>query len=270
MPKVDRTRFPRLIIQVPEAEFPDKLKIILTGRPLLAGGQGNTAQLAADARSLSGRPAQPSYFSTTFEEGEFRKTLNGLKIAELRMPYDEVVNAVGYGHRDDPEDDTPINVSLFTTTQSGLPSMKGNSYNLEGVWAYRLTLTKQPLNSAYVTQYIQEGTAVGQTASNVAAFAQILAQIMAAIVSPALPTPKQIATKVMGAAAAQVQNAIASNADKIAKVKKTADQVRTVANAIQNIIADPSSIATYMPVIIDLLIRWRKDDVAKVVYDFRG
>lgn len=271
MPRIDRQRFPRLIIQIPEAEFPNNLKIIMTGRSLLQGSAGKTAQLAREAKSGGlGQPVTPTYLTTIFKETDFKKTINNQKTAELKTPYDEVVNVVGYGHRDDPEDDMPINVTMFTTTQSGLPSIRGNSYNLDGVFAFRLILTKQPLDSAYITRYVQEATTAGQTTSIIANFAGILGQIMAAIINPALPTPKQVASKVMGPAAAGVQNAIASNADKVAKVKKTSAQIKTVANAIQNIISNPNAIATYMPIVIDLLIKWRKDDIAQLVYDFRG
>ena len=271
MPRVDRKRFPRLIIQVPESEFPDNIKIIVTGRTLLLGAQGKTAQLAQVAKSGTGATAQPSYFTTNYTENDFKRTINEKKTAELKTPYDEIVNIVGYAHREDPKNETVVNVSLFTTTQSGYPSGKGSTANMEGVFAYRMTLTKQNMDAAYISRYVQEATPIGQTASLIANFTSLLGQVMAVILNPSLPTPKQIASKLLGPAAAGIQNAIASNADKVAKVKKTADQLKQAANAIQNVISDPKSIVQYMPVIIGFLIKFiGQEKIAEIVYDFRS
>ena len=119
MPTVDKDRFPKFIIQIPEEEFPDKLKIVVTGRETFAGADAKKQQLAAEARSLAvgaaGQPLTAPYFTKTYEEGDFKKTINGKKTAELKTPYDEISLIVGYAHREDPEDETPVNVNIFTT-----------------------------------------------------------------------------------------------------------------------------------------------------------
>jgi hypothetical protein len=272
MPRVDRQRFPRLVIQVPEGAFPDNIKVIVTGRALLQGAAGKTAQLASEIKSGAlGQPVTPTYFSTNYTESDFKRTINGKKTAELKTPYDEIVNVIGYAHREDPKDDRPVNVFLFTTTQSGYPSARGSTVYMEGVFAYQMTLTRQNLNAAYITRYIQEATIAGQVTAIAGNFAALLGQVMAIIVAPSLPTPKQVASKVMGPAAAPVQNAIATNADKVAKVKKTTAQLKQAANAIQNIISDPSSIAQYMPVVVGFLVKFiGQDKIAQIIYDFRS
>jgi hypothetical protein len=272
MPIIDRKRFPKLIIQIPEEEYPDKLKIVVTGRPQLQGGAGKTAQLASEAKSGSlGQPVTPTYFTKTYTESDFKKTINGKKTAELKTPYDEIVNTIGYGHREDPEDETPINVSMFTTTQSSQPSARNTTYNLQGVFAYNFTMVKYNMDSQYITQYVKEATPVGQGASVASQFTQYIPQVIAAIVNPSLPTPKQIASKVLGPAAAPVQKIIAENAKTIATIKKEAEKAKRVVNAVKNIASDPSSVATYIPVLIGYLIKWiGQDKIAKVVYSFRG
>lgn len=272
MPTVDRKRFPKLIIQIPEEEYPDKVKIVITGRPQLQGGAGKTAQLASEVKTGAlGQPATPTYFTKTYTESDFKKTVNGKKVAELKTPYDDIRGVIGYGHREDPDDETPVNVSIFTTTQSQQPSSRRTTFNLEGVFAYNFVMVKYNMDSAYITQYIREATPVGQGAAVAAQFSQFIPQVISAILNPALPTPKQVASKVMGPAAAPVQSFIASNAKTIATIKKEATKVKQVVNAIKNIAADPSSIAQYIPVLIGYLIKWiGQDKISEVVFSFRG
>jgi len=272
MPFVDRKRFPKLIIQIPIEEYPDKLKIIVTGREKLQGSKGNTAQLSSETKSGAlGQPITPTYFTKTYTESDFKKTINGKKTAELKTPYDEIVKTIGYGHREDPEDDTPINVFIFTTTQSQQPSARGTTYNLEGVFAYNFVMVKYNMDSAYVSEYVEEGTPAGQGARTIAKFAQFIPQVIAAIVSPSIPTPKQVASKVLGPTAAPVQKTIAENAKTVSTVKKESEKAKRVVNAIKNIASDPTATAQYIPVVTEYLIKHiGQDKVAEVVYSFKG
>jgi len=272
MPLIDKQRFPKLIIQIPEEEYPNKLKIVITGRPKLQGGAGKTAQLASEAKSGAlGQPITPTYFTKTYTESDFKRTINGKKTAELKTPYDEIIGTIGYGHREDPEDDTPVNVSMFTTTQSQQPSARGTTYNLQGVFAYNFVMVKYNMDAAYITQYVKEATPVGQGVAVAAQFTRYIPQVIAAIVNPSLPTPKQIASKVLGPAASSVQKIIAENAKTIATIKKEAEKAKRVVNAVKNIASDPSSIAQYVPVLIAYLIKWiGQDEIAKIIYSFRG
>lgn len=272
MSLIDRQRFPKLIIQIPEEEYPDKLKIVITGRPKLQGGAGKTAQLASEAKSGAlGQPVTPTYFTKTYTESDFKKIINGKKIAELKTPYDEIIGTVGYGHREDSEDDRSINVSMFTTTQSQYPSAKKTTYNLDNVFAYNFVMVRYSMDAAYIAKYIQEATPVGQGAAVAAQFTQYLPQVIAAIVNPSLPTPKQIASKFLGPAAASVQKIIAENARTIATIKKEAEKVKQVVNAVKNIVSDPSSVAQYIPVLIGYLVKWiGQEKISEIVYSFRG
>jgi transglutaminase-like putative cysteine protease len=271
MAKVDLERFPDLIIQIPEEEFPDTVKIVMQGRKVPLGNDAQKAQLAANAKELSGVPAEPNYLLTTWTESDFKKSINGKKTAEVKMPYDEVVNVVGYGHREDPEDDTPINVSMFVTTRSRRPAATSTTYNLDGVWAYNMTLRKHQIDSNYVVQYTREATTVAQVGAGVGALAGFIGQIMAFIVAPSLPTPKQIASKLLGPAAAPVQSAIASASQQIAKAKKTAAQVKTVVNAVLGIVGDPATIVDYLPAILNFILQYiPQEDLSQVFPEFRG
>ncbi len=275
MPTVDKDRFPKFIIQIPEEEFPDKLKIVVTGRETFAGADAKKQQLAAEARSLAvgaaGQPLTAPYFTKTYEEGDFKKTINGKKTAELKTPYDEISLIVGYAHREDPEDETPVNVNIFTTTQSSYPSARSTTYNLSGVFAYNFTMVKYNMDADYITQYIKEATPVGQAGQVAAQFGTLIPQVIAAIMNPSLPTPKQIASKVLGPAAAKVQNAIAKGAETVAKVKKTTDQIQEIINAIKELITNPETAVQYVPVIVGWLIKYvGQEKISEIVYSFRG
>ena len=270
MPTIDIITFPILIISIPSAQFPDKLKIVMTGRknPIVSN---NTAQLAANAKVASGVPATSPSQTTTWTESVFTQTQGDNKIAKLTPPYNEVDSVVGYAHRDDDTNDTAINVTMYTTAANAQPSSLTTTFNMSSVWGYQFTMTKQTMDATYIVGFVGDTTPVGQTASLITQFSSFFSQIVAQIMSPSLPTAKQIASIFLGPAAAPVQQGIASVASQYAKIQPTVNQITTAASSIASIISDPANIIKYLPAIVAFLLQFiPQKDIAKIIYEFRG
>lgn len=269
---VDRERFPLLIIQIPEEEFPDKVKIIITGRTNLIGSDGRIAQLAAIAKEGSlGIPIAPTYFSKIYDESDFKKVVNSKKVAKLNTPYDEIVEVKGYAHRENLEDDTKIHVSVYTTTQNRQPSSTTTTHNLQGVFAYNFVMNKYNMDASYITQYVLDAMPAGQIASVAVSLATLIPKVLSSIVNFSVPSPKQIATKLLGPAAAAAQLAIATWAQQLAELKPKVTKAQAAINAAINIVNDPSSITQYMPVLMGWLIKYTgQNKIAETVYSFKG
>lgn len=272
MPRVDIVTFPKLIIQIPTDEFPDAIKIVMQGRMVPKQADARTAQLASNAIKSSGLPTESNIEYTTWTESNFSKTINGMKTAEVKAPYDEVYGVIGYAHRKDSKNDTAVNVSMFTSRSNNTPSSTGSTtYNLDSVWATRFTLTKQKIDAAYIVSYVDNTIPIKQAASIITQFAGFFGDMISKLMMPSLPTPKAIASKLLGPAAAPVQNALATVAEQYAKIKPTVDQVVATAQGIVAIVQDPKKLVQYLPAIMAFLMQFvPQDKLAEVIYEFNG
>lgn len=264
MARADLERFPKLIIEIPESEFPDKIRIIMKGRKI---SKNKTAQLAFKAA------AGPVYLLTIWSESNFKnKSADGKKkVVKVDMPFNEIISVSGWAQRNNFEDLTPVNVNMFTTTSSGLPSATGTTRSLDGVWSYQFTLNKQELTVDYCTTFLTDGTPVGQMTQAVATFAGQAATVVAKSLLPTPPTPKAIAAKLLGPAAIPVQTFLAVVGQQIAQMRPTITTVVAIAQAIAGIAKDPGSAKEYLPMVFSFLFEFiPKEDIAKVIYDFRG
>lgn len=280
MPRIDLDRFPLLIIEIPVDQFPEDgdLRITMRGRKIntedtLANRSNQLAVelLPGNVEKLTGLTTWTnSDFVATSPDGKKKTTKN------LKMPYNEVIDVMAYARRDDPEDDTPITVNMYTTTSGGLKSARGTTTSLEGVWAFQMTLTKQDITPAYATEFFIEGTAPGQITSQLGAVVNEAVQIVAGVLSPSLPSPKALAAKFLGPAAASIQSAIATITDTIAKYKPIVDVTLQVANAVSNIArsiasGDLDELSQYLPVIWSFAFEIiPQENLSKIIYDFRN
>lgn len=275
MARVDLERFPLLIIEIPIDQFPENgdIKITMRGRKVEPANNiaNRTAQLAFETlpgsieRITSLTTWTASDFKGTSPDGKRKTTRN------LKMPYNEVESVTAYAKRDDPEDDTPITVNMYTTTSGGLKSAQGTTISLEGVWSFQMTLTKQDITPSYATEFLTEATDPGQIAGQVGQVVGQAAQLIAGFINPALPSPKALAAKLLGPAAAPIQSAIAIITYQIAKYKPIVDTTLQVANAVAGIVEDPQQATQYLPVVLNFIFEIiPEDDLAKVIYSFKG
>jgi hypothetical protein len=272
MARIDIVSFPKLIIQIPTDEFPDKIKIVMTGRVVPKEGNAKTADLVAKAKKLANLPALPTMSATTWTETSFKKEINGQKTAELKAPYDEVESVVAYAHRKDTKNEDPINVRMFTSRQNQAPSSsKESTVNLENVWATYITLSKQKIDSNYIVQYVSDTISLDQVASVITPFTTFFGDIISKLMVPSLPTPKAIASKLLGPAAAVVQSALATAAEQYAKIKPTVDQLVSAAQAVVSMVQNPEEIVTYLPLLMTFLLQFiPQETLAEVVYEYHG
>jgi hypothetical protein len=268
---VDIVNFPKLIIQIPQAQFPDNLKIVMRGRKTASGGDAHTLQLQSEARSSGGLPANDPFTFTTWTESNFTVSRGTNKVAEVAAPYDEILSVVGYAHRNDSSNDTEVDVTMFTARPNSQPSATSTTYNLDSVWAFKMALTKQVIDSNYIVGFVDDTTTVGQGGSLITQFASFFGQIVAALINPTLPTPKAIASKFLGPAAAPVQQLLATTADQYAKVKPVVDEVVVAADAVAKIAQNPAVLVQYLPVLMGFLIQFiGQDKLAQIIYEFKG
>lgn len=280
MARVDLERFPLLIIEIPVDQFPENgdIKITMRGRKINTEDTlaNRTSQLAVELlpgnieRLTSLVTWTSSDFVATSPDGQRRTTRN------LKMPFNEVQSVTAYARRDDPEDNTPISVNMYTTTSGGLKSARGTTTNLEGVWAFQMTLTKQDITPAYATDFFVEATDPGQITGQIGALVTEAAQIVAGVLVPSLPSPKALAAKFLGPAAAPIQAAIATITDTIAKYKPIVDTTLAVATAVSNISQSIASgnldeLTQYLPVVWSFAFEIiPQENLSKVIYDFRS
>jgi hypothetical protein len=283
MPIVDKTTFPRLIIQIPEAEFPDEITIVMQGRNIPRDQDANTAQLTAQAQQALAAagtlgigpgaiPIAPvAIYSKTWDKSVFSKVIKNKKTAELQTPYDEIFSVVCYAHRKDPKNTTSVNVDMFTSRQNYTPSAQGSSAGLEGVWATRITLTKQNIDSNYAVKYIMDVFPPAQFTSALTPFVGYFGNIITTVMAVQIPSPKAIAAKLMGMFAAVVQQQIATYAQQAATIQPVVNQIITAANAIAAISKDPTAIIQYLPFIIGLLFQYvPQETIAEIIKEYRG
>ncbi len=272
MPTIDIVTFPILIISIPSSQFPDKLKIVMEGRSIPTGADANTQQLAANAKAASGAPAPSPTQTTTWTESNFNQTQGDNKIAKITPPpYNEIDRVVGYAHRNDDTNDTPINVTMYTTKANAQPSSTTTTYDLSSVWGYQFAMTKQNMDSTYMVEFVSDTVPIAQAATLVTQFSSFFAQIAQQIMQPTLPSAKQIASIFLGPAAAPVQQLIASVGSQYAKIQPTVNMITQAAAAITNIASNPASIITYLPQIVNFLLQFiPQKDIAQVIYEFRG
>lgn len=271
MPRADLERFPLLIIEIPVDEFPENgdLKIKMTGRKIKEVSR--TQQLAVEA--VPGRfefltktvTWTASDFKGTSPDGKKKVTKN------IKMPFNEIQDVSGWARRDDPDDDTPITVNMYTTTSSGLKSARGTVTNLEGVWAFRFVMTKQDITPTYAQEYLTEGTAAGEAAETLASVTANATQLITALVNPSPPTAKSIAAKLLGSKANSVQSSIASATYQAAKYRPIITTALSVGAALNQVIQNPETISQYLPVILAFLFEViPQEELAKAIYNFRG
>lgn len=283
MPRVDKERFPKLIVQIPENQFPDKLSVIMVGNNYTTPNKTTQLALQTGDQALGSPFAQggglPDSQNIISEiDFESSQTIGGVKysVAELETPFSNIKSVRGWAQRDDFENTEPIDVTMFTATPNKTSSTPGqpSSAGLEGVWAYQFTMRKQALNSEYIADYLLNGTGAGnaaQTASQIVPLVTQGAQIFAQQQLPALPTPRAIASKLLAAGAAPIQQSLALVGQQYAAIKPKVDQATAVAQAIRTIIEDPQSIVTYIPLIMGFIFELiPKEEIAKVIYDFEG
>lgn len=270
MPRVDKQRFPKLIVEIPVEQFPTELKIMMRGTNMVLS---KTAELVASStpvvHNFSDSPAGEPFF---ISDKDFKDTSpdGKKKIAKLKTPFNVIYSTSGWAKRENPEDTTKIEIFMYTTTENGIKSTNGQS-GLEGVWAYRMTLQKQALTPAYCVDYIVNGTEIGQIGSTVGQLVSQGAGAVSEIMNPKLPTPQAIASKLLGPAAAGIQGVIAQNAQILAQVKPKIDLALSIATAIQNIIKDPKSAIQYLPIIFNFLFEFiPKEELEKVIFAFKG
>jgi hypothetical protein len=273
MPFIDTQTFPILIISIPTSQFPDKLKIVMSGYNTSTTADANayTSQVAANAKVAAGGTTAPTIVSTTWTESVFTETQGDNTVAKLTPPYNNVSGVVGYAHRNDNSDDDPINVTMYTTQSNATPSATTTTYDLSSVWGYQFTMTKQTMDSTYIVEFVDDTVPVGQTAAIVSQFTGFFSTIVSEVMKPSLPTAKQIASIFLGPAAAPVQQAIASVASQYAKIQPTVNQIVTAASAIEAIISNPAAIVNYLPAIVAFLLQFiPQSTLASIIYEFKG
>ncbi len=273
MPLIDIITFPILIISTPTAQFPDKLKIVMSGYNTSTTADANAyqSQVAANAKVAAGGTTAPTIVSTTWTESVFTETQGDNTIAKLTPPYNNISGVVGYAHRNDSNDNTEVPVTMYTTQPNATPSSTTTTYDISSVWGYQFTMTKQTMNSTYIAEYVNDTVPIGQTASIISQFSGFFGTIVSEIMKPTLPTAKQIASIFLGPAAAPLQMAISSVASQYAKIQPTVNQIVTAASAIQSIIQNPANIINDLPAIIAFLLQFiPQSTLAQIIYEFRG
>lgn len=277
MSRIDREVYPHVVIQIKEDEFPDELTILIMGNFMMSKEESNTTsgrakQIAGDTASeaVGGGVQIPDLF-TFVDEGDFTqtKTLNGVshKVAKIDSPFDNITLVRGWASREDFNDDRNIDITMFAIPAAG------GAADTSG-FARSLTLSKRNLDVAYISDYFMNGTAAGQ-AGNVAE--QVVPMVADAVTfllenqGPQLPTAKQIASKLMGVFAAEIQQAQAMVAEETAKWHPLLETIQTVWNAVDDIRNDPKSAINYLPVILMFVFELiPKETLAKMVPDLQG
>lgn len=271
MPRADLERFPLLIIEIPIEEFPEdgNIKITLTGRKVKEVSK--TAALAVEA--VPGRFEFQSS-TVTWTQDDFKGTSpDGKKkvTKNIKMPFNIIQGVAGWARRDDPDDDTPINVNMYTTTSSGLKSARGNVRRLEGVWAFRFVMTKQDITPAYAKEYLTQGSSAGQAIKTLQQTAANATTLVTSLINPTPPTAKSIAAKLLGSSSSDKQSGLAKAAHQAAKYRPIIVKAIAVASALNQIIRNPEQLLQYLPVILAFLFEViPQEQLAKIIYDFKG
>lgn len=283
MARVDKERFPKLIAQIPEEQFPDKLNIVITGNNYTTPNKTSQLALQTGDQALGSPFAQGGGLPDSqkiIKEGDFggSQKIGGVNylVAELETPFGNIKSVRGWASREDFENETPVEVRMFTATPNRTASAPGqnSSVGLEGVWVYEFTMRKQSLNPEYIADYLLNGTGAGNAAQSASQIVPLVTQGAKAFAEgqlPAPPTPKAIASKLLAAGAAPVQQALALVGQQYAAIKPKVDQATAVAQAIKGIVEDPQTIITYIPLIMGFIFELiPKEEIAKVIYDFEG
>ena len=182
---------------------------------------------------------------------------DGRKRAIIKTPFSDIKRIYGYAKREDPNDDTPINIEMFVT---------GKQQNPSGIWAYTFSMVKQQLSASYVATQARENNAVVQFATSLVS---TFAAAQTAALSVVQTDPKAIAAKFLaGPAATAVQGIIAFASEQYVKYKPTIETILRVAGLIQEAAGDPAGAAVSLfGYIISSL---DEEDVKDIVWLFRG
>lgn len=291
MPRIDTDRFPTMIIEVPVEQFPDEIKIFIVGRNIV---KEKAVQLTFEAyQNLTNTP--PLEDTRIYTENDFKKTSpdGSKKIAKVKTPFNSITSVRGWASRNDFDDTTPINVNVYTTTQSGRRSSRKNTTanngnergplqtaELNGVFSVAFTMQKQPLTATYCIDYIINGSVVAEAATTLNPLIQQFIAGFGLVLAPQPPSLKAIGSKFLGPAAAQIQSLIAVGVQQFATIKPIADQVTAITLAVTNFTqaiasGNPTVVTAaafqYLPILFNFLFELvPKEDVAKAIPDFTG
>lgn len=277
MPKIDTTRFQYLIAEIPESQFPDKINIFIKGMnvPEKKEKGAKVAQSVVEVTpGLSAADPEKLYELKIINESNFSTTVAGKKIAKLDIPFNLIKSISAWAQRSDIEDSTPVNVTMYVTTQN-------NQASTDGIWTSRFTLSQQPLTPTYLIDFLANGTPIGQIGQMIGTLVGQAASVLADLLMPTLPSPKALASKFLGPAAAPVQQALALLAQQYAKVKPYIDLAVQIAEAVVEIITAIAEgdeeklkqiLFKYLPPVLTFLFELIPEQalVDAGVYQFKG
>lgn len=280
MARVDKEKFPKLVIQIPQAEFPDKITIVIFGNnyPVLSPRERVGVSIAAETLNVAGGERLPDT-SKIITEKDFtsKSKIKNIdyKVAKIDTPFSEISEIRCWASRSDNNNDTPINVEMFTTTQNNERSI-GSYANIGfgGVFAYSTTLRKNHITVDYAVDYFLNGTQAGNIAKilmEVTPLVKTTIDNWKSKMAPTPPTPKSLASKLLGPKAAQLQTAIAQASQQNAEFLQIAEQAIGIAMLINRARTDPKARAEVLKLLLIILINnIPQEEAAKVVYNFRG
>jgi hypothetical protein len=277
LPKIDTTRFQYLIAEIPESQFPDKINIFIKGMnvPEKKEKGAKVAQSVVEVTpGLSAADPEKLYELKIINESNFSTTVAGKKIAKLDIPFNLIKSISAWAQRSDIEDSTPVNVTMYVTTQN-------NQASTDGIWTSRFTLSQQPLTPTYLIDFLANGTPIGQIGQMIGTLVGQAASVLADLLMPTLPSPKALASKFLGPAAAPVQQALALLAQQYAKVKPYIDLAVQIAEAVVEIITAIAEgdeeklkqiLFKYLPPVLTFLFELIPEQalVDAGVYQFKG
>lgn len=274
-------RFRRLIVRIPEEQFPDRLRFVIKGYKLTETTQQNVEdtdpriqQLVADAAN---NPAEKIYQLQWIEESDFKYTSKikdvNYKVYNEKFPLNEITQVHGWSDRDDVEDDTAIDVVMYAATESGqLSSNSPTTINMDDVWAFNFQMTRQTMTPTTIINYLLHGTKSGSVVSQIGNFFSYFFETVASLPGTIKAAPKAIISKFLGPDSPEVQAAIATIATESAKYKPVTDKILLVSTIIKEFIEDPEeALKTYGALLFSfLLAEVGPAMLGDLVYDFFG
>lgn len=286
--KVNTEKFRRLIVRIPEDQFPDRLRILIKGYEITDQQQKDldkidprVQQLVAD---VANNPQEKLYQLKWIEEKDFTSSskVNGInyKVYNSKFPLSEITQVHGWADRDDTKNTTQVDVTMYASTESGQPSSTSNTtINMEDVWAYNFTMIRQTMTPTTIINYLLHGTKTGSVISAITDIFTYYFQTVANLPGQIQALPKAIISKFLGPDSAEVQSAIAQVATEAAKYQPVIDQILAVTAIIKEIVDETEgftkpptkAIQKYGLLLFSyLLAEVGPDALGSLVYDFFG
>jgi len=280
MANVNTNKFKKLIIRIPEEQFPDRLTLVIKGytpteeMEALERNDPRVQQLVANALN---NPAERVYEFRFIKENNFKttSTIDGMsyKIYNEKFPLTEITQVHGWADRDDTEDETPVEVTMSATTESGRKSSTAvTTINMDDVWAYSFSMTRQSMTPDTILAYWFNGTETGAITTALIDMASYLIETLIKLPSAIAATPKAILSKFLGPNSPIVQSALADIATKLASVQPQVDQITLIVTILQEFVSNPeeASVKYGMLLLSFMLEKLGPAAFGSTVYDFFG